>query len=167
MGARGRKANYDVDAIAEYFIKRTSPDMRLREFAELTSSLACTGHRHVSRDILSEFSKDGQWMRKRAQYFVDQNPDIYKTTIQIHKILTKKLLEDWEDMRGGEIASLTKQQQELSKRVMQYTQPDLETESPFIDPDRAKQIARDVIGVRSADELLAIAGDSIAEETPS
>ncbi|MCP4679603.1 MAG: hypothetical protein GY854_29745, partial [Deltaproteobacteria bacterium] len=141
-----RKSSYDTEAIAKYFIEQTPPDMRLREFSDLTASLACTGYRHVGRDFISELAKDGQWRRKRAEFFAEQNPDVYETTIKVHEILTRKLFEDWEDMKGGELASLARQQGEFALRVMRYRPADAGAETPFIDSDRAKEIVRQEVG---------------------
>jgi len=139
----------------------------MREFADLTKTLACTGFRPISREVLAELAKDGFWKRKRAEFFLDSNPGEYQHIVQVYEILTKRLLRDGDDMQPAPLASLAKQMLEFAKLKAQLMPADAGDDVQYPDMDQAKDIARRTGEAFKKETLLSLAAAGVGEETPS
>ena len=139
----------------------------MREFADLTKNLACTGFRSISREVLTELARNGFWKRERANFFLENNPGEYQHIVQVYEILTKRLLRDGDDMQPAPLASLAKQMLEFAKLKAQLAPADTRDAMQYPDMDQAKDIARRTGEAFRKETLLGLAAASVSEETPS
>jgi len=139
----------------------------MREFSDLTPTLACAGYKRISREVLTELAKNGFWKRERARYFFENNPGEYQHIAQVYEILTNRIFNEGYDMKPAELASLAKQMSEFAKLKAQLVPADASDDVQYPDMDQAKDIARSTGESFSKDELGALAAVAVAEETPS